>query len=123
MSLIAQVLEKRGIPTLILGSALDIMQAGRPPRAVFLDYPLGHSSGKPHEPADQYAVVRAALSAFDGITEPGMIRPLPNRWAADDAWKTAAMPTSGGDTRQPRDTSPQYQFPEDRLAAEAAGSR
>lgn len=123
MGLIAQVLEKRGIPTLILGAALDIMQAGQPPRGVFLDYPLGHSSGKPHDPADQYAVVRAALAAFDDISEPGTIRRLPNRWSADEGWKVAAMPTSGGDTRQPRDTSPQYQFPEDRLAAEAAGSQ
>ena len=34
-------------PTIILGSARDITQAGRPPRMVFLDYPLGHSAGRP----------------------------------------------------------------------------
>jgi hypothetical protein len=116
--LIAQELEQSGTPTLILGAALDIMQAGNPPRAVFLDYPLGHSSGRPDDPADQYGIVRSAIAAFDTITEPGTILHLPQRWDASETWKQAAGASSGGDSRQPRDTSPQYQFAEDRVAAE-----
>jgi hypothetical protein len=121
--LIAQELERNGTPTLVLGAALDIMQAGRPPRGVFLDYPLGHSSGRPDDPADQYAIVRAAVTAFDTIREPGTILRLPNRWGADEAWKQSAGASSGGDTRQPRDTTPQYQFAEDRQAAESAAAK
>ena len=49
MSLAARRLEALGIPTLCLGSALDILEAGAPPRAVFVDYPLGHSAGKPFQ--------------------------------------------------------------------------
>ena len=120
MSLIAHTLEQAGTPTLVLGAALDILEAGNPPRAAFVDYPLGHSSGRPHDPADQYAVVKAALTGFASIAKPGTILRLPNRWDASEAWKATAMTGSGGDTRQPRDTTPQYQFPEDRLAAEAA---
>jgi hypothetical protein len=121
--LIAQELEKSGTPTLILGAALDIMEAGRPPRGVFVDYPLGHSSGRPDDPADQYAIVRAAIAAFDTIIEPGTILRLPRRWDASETWKQAAGASSGGDSRQPRDTSPQYQFADDRLAAERRGAR
>ena len=33
------------IATVVAGSALDILQAGQPPRSVFVDYPLGHSVG------------------------------------------------------------------------------
>ncbi len=117
MCLAAQEIEQAGIPTMVLGAALDIMQAGRPPRGVFVDYPLGHSSGRPDDAADQYAIVRAAVTALAEITEPGTIRHLPNHWGSDD-WKVAASRNSGGDTRAPRDTSPRYQFEDDRIAAE-----
>src|SRR5690349_135556 len=103
---------------MILGAALDILEAGNPPRAVFLDYPLGHSSGRPEDPADQYAVTRAAIEAFATITAPGTILRLPNRWDASQAWRAEAGRSSGADTRQPRDTSPQYQLADDRVAAE-----
>ena len=55
----------------MLGSAFDIISAGAPPRAAFLDYPLGHSAGKPQDPADQDAVLRAALTAFEKLSVPG----------------------------------------------------
>ena len=37
----------------------------------------------------------------------------------DDGWRAAAASTRGGDTRMPRDTTPQYQTEEDRRLAEA----
>lgn len=120
--LVARHLEAHGIATLVLGSARDIMEAGRPPRAAFVDYPLGHSAGKPFDRADQRSIVRAALAGFADIREPGAILDLPHRWA-DDSWRTAAGATAGSDTRQPRDTSPQWQHPADRDAARACGVR
>jgi hypothetical protein len=114
VSLAARHLESLGIPTLCLGSALDILEAGAPPRAVFLDYPLGHSTGKPFDRADQARVLRAALGAFDS---PGGIVRLEAAWG-DDAWRAAAGATRGDDTRMPRDTSPQYQTEDDRRLAE-----
>lgn len=118
MSLIAQELETSGIPTMVLGAAYDIIAAGRPPRAVFVDYPLGHSSGRPDDPADQYAIVRAAIAAFDTIKAPGTILRLDRHWSSSEAWKSEAGDSSPRDSRQPRDTSPQYQLEEDRVAAE-----
>ena len=38
VGLIARNAEAAGIPTLSMGSALDIMQAVNPPRAAFLDF-------------------------------------------------------------------------------------
>ncbi|MGD9601869.1 MAG: hypothetical protein AB7O21_15445 [Gammaproteobacteria bacterium] len=121
VSLIARHLEANGIPTLCLGSALDILQAGRPPRAAFVDYPLGHSAGKPFDPADQAAVVRSALAGFASLTAPGGIVQLPNHWG-DDAWRAEASSTEGRDTRQPRDETPQFQCAADREAAIAHGA-
>lgn len=105
-----------------LGSALDILRAGQPPRATFLDYPLGHSAGKPFDRADQLAVVRAALDGFTSLTTPGSVQMLPRLWAGGDAWREEAASDRGSDTRQPRDTSPQFQDPADRAAAIAAGA-
>lgn len=120
MCLIANELEQRGVPTLVLGAALDIMAAGRPPRGAFVDAPLGHSSGPPDRPDLQTAILRGALAAFEQITEPGRIVPLDVAWPDGEAWKAKASNAGGGDSRQPRDTTPQWQHPEDRVAAEAA---
>ena len=65
-------------------SAYDITQAVNPPRAVFLNYPLGHQTGKPDDSANQRAIVLAALNAFETISKPGTIIELPYVWDAND---------------------------------------
>ncbi|TDJ69544.1 MAG: hypothetical protein E2O35_01180 [Proteobacteria bacterium] len=116
--LIARHLEANGIATVCVASALDIIKAGRPPRAVFVDYPLGHTVGRPFDPDNQRAVVRGALSAFEAITTPGDIMPLNIRWSDSNDWKNEMGENNTGDTRAPRDSTPQYQTDEDRIAAE-----
>ena len=105
-----------------LGSALDIFEAGRPPRATFVDYPLGHSTGKPFDPSDQLGIVRSALAGLESMTRPESITHLPNVWDAVGAWRADAMRADRGDTRQPRDETPQFQLPADRAAALASGA-
>jgi hypothetical protein len=39
----------------------EASQEMKPPRACFLDFPLGCPAGKPHEPAQQREIVRAAF--------------------------------------------------------------
>lgn len=104
-----------------LGSALDILEAGRPPRATFVDYPLGHTAGKPFDEADQDSIVMAALQGLVDAERPGQIRMLTNVWP-DQQWRTEASAADGGDTRQPRDETPQFQLPQDRDAALASGA-
>jgi hypothetical protein len=65
-------------------SAYDITQAVNPPRAVFLNYPLGHQTGKPDDREDQRAIVGVALSAFETISRPGTIVELPYVWDPND---------------------------------------
>jgi hypothetical protein len=65
-------------------SALDITRAVNPPRAVFLNFPLGHQTGKPDEPALQRQIVRDAMRAFDTIDRPGAIIELPYVWDPND---------------------------------------
>jgi len=83
------VVEQAGIPTLSMTSALDITQAVKPPRAVFLNFPLGHQTGKPHQPDLQLRIVRDALALFPTIGRPGTIVELPYVWDPDDrGWET-----------------------------------
>ena len=84
VGLIAREVEAAGIPTLCMTSAYDITQAVNPPRAVFLNYPLGHQTGKPDDCANQRAIVLAALNAFETISKPGTIVELPYVWDPND---------------------------------------
>jgi hypothetical protein len=82
------VVEEAGIPTLTMTSALDITQAVKPPRSVFVNFPLGHQTGKPHQPESQRQIVRDALGAFDTISRPGQIVELPYVWDPNDrSWE------------------------------------
>jgi hypothetical protein len=114
--LIARHFEAQGLPTLILGSALDILQSGRPPRAMFLNYPLGFESGRFGDKENQREVVKQALTGFSSMTEPGILT-LPFEWQA--GWDLVNERERGKlDSRSERTTEPQYQTEADRLAAE-----
>lgn len=115
MGLVAREIERRGIATICLSSAYSITAAVNPPRAVFIDFPLGHTAGKRGDKPLQRRILIDTLSALDSIQEPGTIRKLPYRWSSSDDWKTQP-PTM--DDRQDRSSEPQYQYPEDREAAE-----
>ncbi len=106
-------------------SAYSITRSVNPPRAVFLDFPLGHTTGKADEPELQRDILRRALACFETLTTPGEIVELPFHWAQTDAWKAAPQGTAGGgtssdDDRTPRRPEPQYQTAEDQRLAEAA---
>ena len=113
------MLETAGIPTLCLSSALSITQAVNPPRAVFIDFPLGHTSGKPFAPDEQDALLTRALRRFETSATPGEILLFDDCWGADDAWKIAVL-DAHADDRSERAPLPQYQTPQDAQLASAA---
>ena len=88
VGLIARAVEAAGIPTISMTSAMDITQAVKPPRSVFVNFPLGHQTGKPHQPELQYSIVRDSFRALETITTPGEIIILPHVWdEKDDSWE------------------------------------
>ena len=108
------------LPTVCVGSALDIFQSGKPPRAVFTNYPLGHSSGRPFDKDDQISIIKSALDLFESNNVKTRLRILDNDWG-DQTWQVEASSTEGIDTREERDETPQFQEESDILAAKATG--
>lgn len=91
VSLIARHLERHGMPAVILGSALDIVEYCGVPRFAFTDLPLGNPCGKPFDRAMQRASVAAALELFDLACEPRTTVRLPHRWSGDESWRDSYM--------------------------------
>lgn len=125
MGLIARTLEAAGISTVSLSSAHSITAAANPPRAVFLDYPLGQTAGRAGDPDEQDFVMNRALNAVEGMTQPGAIEAIDLQWSNDYSWKDAVMrvdpegDVSSLDDRTERYSTPQYQHPEDATALQA----
>lgn len=100
-----------------MSSAYSITASVNPPRAVYLDFPLGHTSGRPHAREEQLAIMRDTFAAFEGIESPGSIVSLDYQWAEHEGWKDGVM-RQGADNRVERHATPQYQNPDDQAAAD-----
>jgi hypothetical protein len=71
-----------------MSSAYDITAAVRPPRAVFLNFPLNHETGKAGDPVLQRRILLDAFHAFETLWAPGQILTLPYVWDPDDrSWE------------------------------------
>jgi hypothetical protein len=77
------VIEDQGIPTLLAGTALDIMRQVTPPRAVFVDHPVGRAFGPPHDRRRNEAILARVLAELPNFTQPGEIRDPGFQWSAD----------------------------------------
>lgn len=109
------------MPTVCIGSALDIFESGKPPRAIFTNYPLGHSTGKPFDFEDQISIIKKALKFLDTNETKKSINILNNTWG-ENTWLEEANSTQGVDTRESRDETPQFQERSDFLAAKKSGA-
>ena len=90
MSLIARYLEAEGMPTVIIGSALDIVEHCGVPRFLFVDFPLGNPCGKPWEAAMQMRIVREGVALFETAEAPATTVVSGERWG-DDTWRDRYM--------------------------------
>jgi hypothetical protein len=89
VGLLANGIERQGIPTLVIGTVRDIMAEVRSPRAVFVDYPSGRTFGRPGDRQQHEKVLQAALAELPVFTEWGQIRDLPFEWESGNRrWET-----------------------------------
>lgn len=74
------MIEGRGIPTLVIGTAHDIISKVTPPRAAFVDHPVGRTFGAPGERDRAQAILARALAELPKFTSVGQIRDLDCEW-------------------------------------------
>jgi D-proline reductase (dithiol) PrdB len=93
VSLVARHLEAAGIPTVIIGSARDIVEECGVPRFLFVDFPLGNPCGKPWDTSMQTEIVGAALDLLDRAWQPRTTVQRPEIWneAEDTRWRERYM--------------------------------
>ena len=87
MSLVARHLEANGVPTVVVGSARDIVEECGVPRFLFSDFPLGNPCGAPGNIAMQQAIVGYALDLLESATMPRTTVQTPFVWSEDAGWK------------------------------------
>ncbi|HEX6513929.1 MAG TPA: hypothetical protein VF157_16620 [Chloroflexota bacterium] len=106
-------LEREGLPTVSLTSAIDITERVRPPRAAFLNCPLGYPVGRPHEQAEQKDILRASLGLVETAGEPGAIAELPFQWP-DPEWEAETIRGYREEAHIVRDTRLKGEYDGDR---------
>jgi len=72
-----------------MSSALDITRLVKPPRSVFLNFPLGHTTGRPFDKEGQIQILKRALEFLVEAQEGGGIKELPDVWSED--WEIKLM--------------------------------
>lgn len=87
LSLVARHLEANGMPTVLMGCALDIVEHCGTPRFLFSDFPLGNAAGRPHDPASQALTLHLALQLLADAWAPRTTWRSPLRWGRSSAWK------------------------------------
>jgi Glycine/sarcosine/betaine reductase selenoprotein B (GRDB) len=87
ISLVARHLEANGISTVVMGCAKDIVEHAAVPRFLFSDFPLGNSTGKPHDPQSQARTFELALRVLETAPVAQTTVQSPLRWSADASWK------------------------------------
>ncbi len=81
---LARAIEKQGIPTTSITTLRKSTLHVKPPRASFLNFPLGCTAGKPNEPGQQRAILTAALRSATGRGPARWDLPqLPFSWSSE----------------------------------------
>ena len=102
MSLVARHLEAAGIPTVIVGSARDIVEECGVPRFLFVDFPLGNPCGKPWDVEMQYRITGGALELLERAWLPRTTVQRPEVWTrgeVDEVWRERFLRV-GDDNRE-----------------------
>lgn len=87
VSLVARYLEDHGLPTVIIGTARDIVEYCGVARYVFTDFPLGNPCGEPFDDEKQRKIVNASLELLADATAPRTTIQSPFNWSKGERWK------------------------------------
>ena len=90
MGLVARVIEESGISTMLVSTGRDLTELVRPPRSMFMNFPMGNPFGPPNDAHFQRRILRQALELTSTIDQPGRIVEPDEDWPVDFSDKVAA---------------------------------
>lgn len=90
ISLVARHLEENLLPTVVIGSARDIVEQVAVARFLFVDFPLGNPAGKPDDLAMQNEIASMALDVLEHAFAPRTTVQAPVSWDTED-WRANFM--------------------------------
>ena len=67
---LAQIFESQGLSTVLIGFVKEHMEIIKPPRALWLNFPMGRPLGKPNDPEFQKKIIRGAFELFQKSPAP-----------------------------------------------------
>ncbi|MAR54456.1 MAG: hypothetical protein H2035_03555 [Acidimicrobiales bacterium] len=93
MSLVSRHLEEAGVPTVVMGSARDIVEECGVSRFLYTDFPLGNPAGKPGDIEMQSAITGMALDLLERAWKPRTTVQTPFVWdpETNDYWREHFM--------------------------------
>ncbi len=89
--MLAHFFESSGFSTVLVGFVKEHLQAIKPPRALWLDFPMGRPLGKPNDPEYQKKIIRSAFDLFNESSGP-VLRDFPDVIPVKDGRMGYALP-------------------------------
>ena len=80
MGLVCRVAEEAGIATVCVSTGRDLTAQVKPPRSVFVNFPMGNNFGAPEDRAQQLEILRSSLALIHEADEGGVLIDLPLTW-------------------------------------------
>jgi hypothetical protein len=80
VGLVCRLLEERGIATTYIGTGKDLTALVNPPRALFVNHPMGNNFGRPGDVTMQADILRCALSLVHSAEVGGVLVDYPSDW-------------------------------------------
>ena len=91
MSGLARFFEEESLSTVLVGFVREHIQAYKPPRALWLNFPMGRPLGKPNDPEYQKKIIRAAFELLDHSAGP-VLEDFPDVISVQDGRMGYAIP-------------------------------
>ncbi len=80
MGLVCRLLEERGIATTYVATGRDLTALVNPPRALFVNHPMGNNFGAANDVEAQMRILRAALNLVETVEQGGTIVDMASDW-------------------------------------------
>ena len=80
MGLVCRLLEERGIATVYVATGRDLTALVKPPRALFVNHPMGNNFGAAGDVETQADILRTALGMIHNTSTAGELIDYPTTW-------------------------------------------